>query len=260
MQEDTKSTLIKKLREHHLKPLKSLGQNFLVDNKAIQSIVSAIQKYDSPFVEIGPGLGALTDHFKKDSLCLVEKDKKLASYWQNKSHKVLCQDALDLTKDQVPKNFVLFGNLPYEIAASLIIKMTIEDFDNKVMIFLMQKEVADRIKSPCSSKNYGLLSVISQVYWEVHSLIKIPKHKFYPIPQVSGQVLEFKRKNTIPIPPLPFFHFVKKSFHMRRKMLYKKLPLPEPKKTLEGLGLSNHCRAEDLSPENFVKLFKKTLQ
>jgi len=256
MQKNTKSTLIKKLKENNLRPLKSLGQNFLVDEQAIQSIVKSIQKYDPPFVEIGPGLGVLSSHFKKDKLWLVEKDKKLASYWKERDRKLLCQDALDLKSHQIPKSFILFGNLPYEIAASLIIKMTVEAFNNPVMIFLIQKEVAHRVRSSYGNKNYGLLSVISQVYWQVNPIIKIPRHCFYPVPQVSGQVLEFKRKSLV-LSPLPFFNFVKKCFQMRRKMLYKALPLPEPKKSLEKLGFQANCRAEDLSPTDFVKLFKE---
>ena len=252
-----KSLIIKKLKEHNLRLLKSLGQNFLIDEEAIESIVKSIQKYNPPFVEIGPGLGALTSHFKKEDILLVEKDKKLASYWKEKGWKILCQDALHLQSHQVPKKFLLFGNLPYEIAASLIIKATVEDFNNTAMIFLIQKEAADRVRSSVGSKNYGLLSIISQIYWKVTPIIKIPKHCFHPVPQVSGQVLEFEKK-TPSCPPLLFLNFVKQCFQFRRKMLYKKLPLPEPKKYLQEQGFKPECRAEDLKPRDFVKLFEES--
>jgi len=261
VRESLKNLVKKKLEEQGLKPVKKLGQNFLIDEEAIQTIVKRIQKHDLPMVEIGPGLGALTSHFKKENLLLVEKDKKLAHYWEQKSWKVLCQDALKLKSSELPHKFLLFGNLPYEIAASLIIKVVAEGFQSPVMIFLIQKEVSDRIQSlygsKHGSKNYGLLSVISQTYWEITPFIKIPKHCFYPVPQVSGVVLEFIKK-TPPCPPAPFLKFVKKCFQFRRKMLFKNLPLPNPKKYLREKGFNPNCRAEDLSPQDFIKLFKES--
>ena len=246
----------KRLKEHNLKPIKKLGQNFLIDEEAIQIIVKNVQKYNLPLVEIGPGLGALTCSFDKEAILLVEKDKKLAHYWKDKSWNVLCQDALQLQTHQLPKQFLLFGNLPYEIASSLIIKATVEDFKNPIMIFLIQKEVSDRIKSPSGSKNYGLLSVIVQSYWKILPIMKIPKHCFYPIPQVSGTVLKFER--TIPpCPPVPFFNFVKTCFQNRRKMLFKNLPVSKPKKYLQERGFNPECRAEELHPKDFIKLFKE---
>ena len=233
-----------------------MGQNFLVDQEMINSIVERIKKHDSFFVEIGPGLGALTSYFKKEQILLVEKDKKIAKDWKEKNWNLLCQDALKLQSHQLPENFVLFGNLNYEIAASLIIKATVESFNCSTMIFLIQKEMADRVRSPSRSKNYGLLSVISQTYWTIHPVLKVPRHCFYPVPQVSGQVLEFKKKASFVPAPLPFLNFVKKAFQFRRKMLFKSLPVPEPKQYLKEQGFNPNCRAEDLSPKDFVKLFQ----
>ena len=257
MKDNLKSLTKKRLKEHNLKPVKKLGQNFLIDERIIETITQRIQKYDLPFVEIGPGLGALTSHFKKKEILLIEKDKKLAHYWEQQSWKVLCQDALKLKASQLPKKFLLFGNLPYEIVASLIIKATIENFNSPAMIFLIQKEVADRIKSPPGSKNYGLLSVLSQIYWKVSPVAKVPKHCFYPVPQVSGAVLEFEKKAP-PCPPAPFLKFVKKCFQSRRKMLFKNLPVPQAKHYLQEKGFNPECRAEELSPKDFLKLFTES--
>ena len=257
MKEKLRELVKKRLKEQNFHPVKKLGQNFLVDEEAVKTIVKRIQRYDIPLVEIGPGLGALTSHFRKDNILLVEKDKKLALYWKEKSWRVLCQDALKLKNQQLSKDFLLFGNLPYEIAGSLIIKATVEGFSNPAMIFLIQKEVADRVRSPAGSKNYGLLSVISQTYWKVTPILKIPKHCFYPVPQVSGQVLEFERRDP-PCPPLPFLSFVKQCFQHRRKMLFKKLPVLQAKKHLKEKGFNPECRAEELSPKDFVTLFKES--
>lgn len=251
-----KLELKKLLKNHDLKPVKRLGQNFLIHEGSIKTIVAGIQKHPAPFVEIGPGLGALTWSFNKEDILLVEKDKKLAGYWEQKSWRVLCVDALKLNKDQLPKKVTLFGNLPYEISASLIIKISVEAFPVSSMIFLIQKEVADRVQSYTGSKNYGLLSVISQTFWDISTIIQIPKHYFYPAPKVNGTVLEFKlKKKPLPFPSLLFLKFIKQCFQFRRKMLFKQLPVAEPKKLLEKIALNPNCRAEDISPKDFVRLY-----
>ena len=84
-------------KKRKLHPIKKLGQNFLINQKAIQKIVTRVQKYSPPFVEIGPGLGALTNHFKKKKdLILVERDKKIAAYWREQAYFVLSADVLQL--------------------------------------------------------------------------------------------------------------------------------------------------------------------
>ena len=251
-----KQELKKLLNDYDLKPVKRLGQNFLIHEQSIKTIITSIQKHPAPFVEIGPGLGALTWNFNKEDILLIEKDKKLAGYWEQKSWRVLCLDALKLNEGQLPKKATLFGNLPYEIAASLIIKISVEFFPVLSMIFLIQKEVADRAQSCIGSKNYGLLSVMSQTFWDISTITQIPKNCFYPIPKVSGAVLEFKRKKKpLPFPPVLFLKFIKQCFQFRRKMLFKKLPTAEPKKLLEKMALNPNCRAEDISPKDFVSLY-----
>ena len=245
------------LKEQGLRPLKSLGQNFLVHPGLIQEIVRAIKQNPAPYVEIGPGAGALTRHFDKKELILVEKDKKLAQYWKNQAWKVFEQDALKLKREQLPPSFTLFGNLPYEIAGSLIIKMSACPKAPKNAVFLIQKEVADRMKARPKSKNYSLLTVIVQNFWSFRELFFVSKQHFYPQPKVDGSLIQLKSRPLAGDLGQDFLPFVKKSFHNRRKMLFKKLPDKQnPKKKLENLGFSPHCRAEDLSPEDFLKLFQ----
>ena len=246
------------LEERKLRPIKKLGQNFLVNPGLIQSIVKNIQKQPAPFVEVGPGLGALTRYFDKKDIFLIEKDKKLANYWSQENWTVFCDDALKFNWACLPKKFTLFGNLPYEIASSLIIKFSIEQKQADKMFFLIQKEVAERIKAVADSKNYALLSVIVQSFWSVSTLFSIPKNDFYPTPQVEGCFLEFKAKKfSDSIPPHLFFQFVKDCFQFKRKMLFKKLKISSAKDVLESLALKSTCRAENLSPEKFLQLYIK---
>ena len=251
-----KQQVKKFLTDKKLQPIKKLGQNFLVNPGLIQAIVQEIQKHPAPFVEIGPGLGALTHSFKKKDIFLIEKDKKLANYWSQKGWNVFCEDALKFNWSKLPKTFTLFGNLPYEIASSLIIKFSVENSQATKLLFLIQKEVAERIKAKANSKNYGLLSVMTQSFWSISNLFSIPKKDFYPVPKVEGEFLEFRAK-TFPseVSPLLFLKFVKKCFQFKRKMLFKQLNTAFPKDILQSLDLQSTCRAENLSPDLFLQLY-----
>ena len=251
------------LKENQLKPIKKFGQNFLINQNIIQQIVQQVKKYPPPFVEIGPGLGALTSHLKdkkKDTL-LIERDKKLADWWKEKGWNVFCADALNFQWKELPKTFTLFGNLPYEIAGSLIIKASLQQKQIPNMICTMQKEVAQRTIAQACSKNYGLLSVMSQVFWNITTIADIPKTDFYPVPKVEGRVLKFQAKKTSnQLQPSLFLKFIRQSFSLKRKMLFKQIegiPSDMAKKVLADLGLRETCRAEELSPLQFVKLYSK---
>lgn len=252
------------LKQKNLQPLKKFGQNFLINQNTIQNIVERVQKCPSPFVEIGPGLGSLTQHFvnKKKDIVLVEKDKKLAAHWKEVGYCVFCADALKLKWEKLPKKFTLFGNLPYEIAARLILKSCLNQKQVQSMIFMMQKEVAQRVTAQPRSKNYGLLSVVSQTFWNICLAINVPKTNFYPIPKVDGRVLEFQtKKNKLNLSEDLFLQFVKKCFSFKRKMLFKQIDVPSfnmAKTILTNLGLHENCRAEELSPGQFVKLYFQT--
>ena len=246
------------LKERQLKPLKSLGQNFLVNPSLSQSMVKNIQRQSAPFVEIGPGLGALTRYFDKKDIFLIEKDKKLAQYWSQEAWTVFCKDALKFDWSCLPKKFTLFGNLPYEIASSLIIEFSIKQKKANNMFFLIQKEVAERVKASSNSKNYSFLSVIAQSFWSISTLFSVPKNDFYPIPKVEGRFLEFKAKKfNTSISPFLFFQFVKDCFQFKRKMLFKQLKISSAKDILTSLDLKPTCRAENLSPEKFLQLYIK---
>lgn len=249
------------LKDKQLKPIKKFGQNFLINQSIIQQIVQKVQKQAPPFVEVGPGLGALTQHFenRKKNILLIERDKKLANLWEQKGWTVFCADVLKFDWEKLPKKISLFGNLPYEIASSLIIKSCLHKERINNMIFTVQQEVAQRIQAKSHSKDYGLLSVMSQTFWNIHPIIHIPKTDFYPTPKVNGTALEFQTKKTLrQLPSVSFLQFVKQCFSFKRKMLFKKMDVGSPetaKKILHHLKLSENCRAEELSVDQFVQLY-----
>ena len=248
------------LKQRNLQPIKRFGQNFLTDEAIISTLVHQIQKLPAPFVEVGPGLGALSQHFedKKKEIVLIERDKKLVAYWKEQGYSVFSADALKLDWDLLPKRFTLFGNLPYEIVASLILKSCLQQKKISNIIFMIQKEVAQRVQAKPYSEDYGLLSVMSQVFWNISFVLDVPKGAFYPIPKVNGRVLAFQAKpQRAHFDANLFLKFVKKSFSFRRKMLFKQLQISseQGKKLLKEIGLGETCRAQELSPEQFIELY-----
>ena len=248
------------LRQNKLYPIKRFGQNFLVNPHIIKKIAQTVQKHSPPFVEVGPGLGALSRHFEnqKKAVFLVERDKKLAEYWKKAGWAVLRADILKLKWEELPDKFTLFGNLPYQVASSLIIKSSLCQSQVSSMVFTLQKEVAQRVTA-CPGKNYGLLSVLSQVFWKIHFVADIPKTNFYPAPKVDGRVLEFQPTNRAKdFHPEKFLKFVKRCFAFKRKMLFKQISSGcalKYREIFKNLNLKETCRAEDLKPSQFVELY-----
>lgn len=255
----------KRLKEIKSHPIKKWGQSFLVNSQVIQKIVKEVKKHPPPWVEVGPGLGALTDHFlqEKPLPTLVERDKKLAHYWEQKGFPVICEDVLKLNRQAFPPQFTLFGNLPYQVSGSLVIKMTCMPSRPHSMIFMMQKEVAQGVIASPETQNYGILSLISQVFWDVGSFLEVSKQNFYPKPQVDGRVLCFDNQKNSHLDPQDFLLFVKACFKQRRKKLLKQVPCKSLDKVLEvysQMGLSQNIRAEQLSPSQMVRFYNSLKQ
>ena len=250
-----------KLKELEINPSKKLGQNFLINEEIIFKIVNEVQKSPSPWVEIGPGVGALTKSFdsKKELLFLIEKDKKLAAYWKERGFSVFCEDALKFNWNQTPSFFTLFGNLPYQIAGSIVLEMSLLKNPPIQMILMMQKEVAERVLAKTHTKDYSLLSVIAQIFWDMELIINVGKSNFYPVPKVDGKVLKFKHKD-FNLDRRSFLLFIKSCFSQRRKKLIKQLPkdfLVHWETFFKNKNWSINIRAEELSPTQLLSLYQE---
>ena len=250
-----------KLKQLNQRPNKKLGQNFLINEEIALEIVNAVKATSYPLVEIGPGLGALTHFFDSQNLTLIEKDKKMALYWKEKGFLVFCEDALKFDWTQLPSPFVLFGNLPYQIAGALVLEMSILKSPPKQMILMMQKEVAQRVLARTHTKDYGILSVMSQMFWDVTPLIHVSKIHFYPSPKVDGSVLVFQLKDAFSdLEATSYLQFIKSCFAQRRKKLINKLPHLSTKEWeifFKNHNLSLNARAEELPPEVYIKIYKE---
>ncbi|MBE8222036.1 MAG: ribosomal RNA small subunit methyltransferase A [Bdellovibrionales bacterium] len=253
-----KKQLLDKLNELSLQPKFSLGQNFLISSRVVELIVSKVNTIlnKSSLIEVGPGLGALTDYFKSyDDYTLIELDRDLVKYWTSKNLKIIQSDALKLNWNSldIKDNSVLVSNLPYQIASRLFIDRSLGPLNIKYMILMFQKEVAQRITASIDSKTYGILSVIGQLSWDINKLCDVSPQEFYPSPKVAGRVLYFSKKSFVL--EKDFFLFVKQAFSQRRKMLVKNLSSFLSADKIVSVIDSKTKRAENVTPKEFYDLY-----
>ena len=263
-------------------PKRSLGQNFLISEFIIDSIIKAVQRNPTQeVIEIGPGLGSLTDQLLqlKLPLTLLELDQKFVAYWRTRlaepllssaAVRVLEGDALQMDWQKLfqKETALLVSNLPYQISSSLLIDRSLEPGRLSAMILMFQKEVAQRISASERSKEYGLLTVIAQNFWNIDLLCECSPRDYYPAPNVASRVLVFKIKKDQVIPLAlrgEFLKFIKAGFAHRRKRLFNNLKgqyfssRNQPEELLQQgfahLQLGASARAEELSPSVFRDLF-----
>ena len=261
-------TVKKKMKELSWMPKKYLGQHLLINELIINQIILSIKNLNPGYIiEVGPGLGALTHHLipLKIPISIIEKDPYLCQYWRDQKNDcikhILEGDILHAPWSQsLPDNSVLIGNLPYQIASRLMVQCCPGPPSVQNMVLMFQKEVADRIISSPFTKSYGLLSVLSQCFWDIKVLAYASVNDFYPKPKVAGQVLFFQRKSISSFNYSSFLNFVKMCFEQRRKMLINRLKQRQGDIILDiykNMDLPASLRAEELSPHQFLHFFQQ---
>lgn len=258
------------ISELQIEAKKSLGQNFLVSDFVIEKIIQKVKdlKPDS-LLEIGPGPGALTDILLEMKLPYqaIELDHKMAARWKGKGLEVFEEDALRWDWQQIKNqpHKVLVSNLPYQISASLVMDRSLDDDGIATMVLMFQKEVAQRIRAAAGSDAYGLLSVISQVFWSVETVTDAGPRDFDPPPKVASRVLSFQRRASPVSDKKKFLIFVKDCFAQRRKLLKsnlkswtgsRQISVDEVSAWLVHNKFTETARAEELSPQQFLELYE----
>lgn len=255
-----------------MKAKKSLGQNFLIDSEVINKIVDEVSACDSDLIiEIGPGRGALTSKLKKKGCNIIayelDKDLKniLSKLEDDKLH-VIYKDFLnsnikDDIKDIKYNNLYLVGNLPYYITTPIIEHVIKENINFTKFTIMIQKEVADRFMAHAKTKDYGYITLVLKYYFEINKVCDVSKYAFDPVPKVESSVISFTpRKNKVDVKADSYFKFLKNAFRMKRKNLRNNLngiyDLEKLEEVLEKYGLDLTVRAEELSEEIFVDLWK----
>ncbi len=253
------------LRSLGVRPLKRLGQNFMVDDTALRAIVDALDlSADEPTVEIGAGLGFLTRHLlsKTRNLLLVELDRAYARYlgatYANDTVKVLEQDILKVRLDKHQK---VVGNIPYNITSPIIEWLIAQRPFIRTAVLTVQWEVAQRLIAKPGSKIWGPLSIFTQFYSNPELVRKISKDKFYPSPKFDSSVVRFVFLDETPLEgdlEKKFFVLVRKSFQKRRKTILNSLTGDILKGDVRGIfdksGIDSSRRPETLSIEEWVRL------
>ena len=247
----------------NVKPKKKIGQHFLLDNNIASKIADLVDfKKHKQIVEVGPGMGALTDHLIHFArkLSIIEIDNECIEYlkekYENKELEIISSNFLKYDLKSFKENKILIiGNFPYNISSQIIFKV-IENRDMvSSLIGMFQKEVASRICSNSGTKTYGILSVLTQLYYDVQINFDVSPNVFKPKPKVNSSVLSLTRKksNNIACDEELLFKIVKLSFQQRRKKIknsLKKLDIPEV--ILEDSIFE--YRPEQLSSSEFIKL------
>ena len=248
-----------------VKPKKFLGQHFLKDLKIAQDIADTVDAFPQlPILEVGPGMGVLTQFLvKKNRLVkVVELDFESVAYLRNEypslEDHIIEDDFLkmNLTRLFDGQPFVLTGNYPYNISSQIFFKM----LDNKDLIpccsGMIQKEVAERIAAPPGSKTYGILSILIQAWYRVEYLFTVSEHVFNPPPKVKSAVIRMTRNEVqdLGCDEKLFKQIVKTTFNQRRKMLRNSI---KPILGVESPLLQEELftkRPEQLSIQQFIEL------
>ena len=250
------------------------GQNFLVDNYVITKIIDNIAGKNCRYVEIGPGHGALTIPFsrKEKELVAIEIDKKLLDILTNnpnlKDIKFINKDVMrfdfnDICLDSSSKKLFIFGNLPYQISSLLMLKLRIYKDSIEKMLFMVQKEVADRISAAPGTPEYGRLSVMVQAWCKAEQLFDVGPESFNPAPKVNSAVFlayPSLRPLTRGMDWDFFEKIVAKSFRHKRKMLYSSFKKVLSDHEWQELGFSLPCRPADLTVDQYIALTLKLQQ
>ncbi|WP_039764806.1 16S rRNA (adenine(1518)-N(6)/adenine(1519)-N(6))-dimethyltransferase RsmA [Caldicellulosiruptor sp. F32] len=269
----TISELLSLLEKYSLKPNKKLGQNFLIDENIVRKIVNLAKIDQKEVLEIGAGPGTLTTFLsqKAKKVFAVEIDKKilnvLKEVCQNLSNvEIINQDFLELDVKNLTsaQKLCVVGNLPYYVTSQILFKLFEERNYIESFTIMVQKEVAQRLLAKPGSKDYGILTVAMNFYCKVEDFFHVSKNVFFPRPEVDSTVLKVSFKEDIPdVDEKKFFKIVHACFSTRRKTILNSLSnslgieKAELKNILEKASLQENLRAEDLSLDHFVRLYKE---
>jgi len=246
---------------------KRLGQHFLIDQNIAQNIVSSLSEKQRCVLEVGAGMGVLTQFLLQRpdiELRIVEIDTESVEYLRKHypvlAEKIIEQDFLKLDLSAVFKDtFSVIGNFPYNISSQILFKvLEYKDFVPEV-VGMFQKEVAVRIASPPGNKDYGILSVLLQAFYDIEYLFSVDAHVFTPPPNVKSAVIRLTRNNiaNLDCDFQLFKQLVKTAFNQRRKTIRNSLKTITFTDNFTQNPIFNK-RPEQLSVADFVFLAKNT--
>jgi 16S rRNA (adenine1518-N6/adenine1519-N6)-dimethyltransferase len=266
----SKQSSLRRLREFGIRPNRELGQNFLIDDNILRLIGEAAElQPDDVVLEVGGGLGVLSEFLapRVRGLHVVEVDTGLRDALEDavggaEGAQLHFADALDLdyaALDPLPTKVV--ANLPYGIAATVVLKSIEELPDAQLWIAMVQREVGERFAASPGTKTYGATSVLAQLSCNVKVVRRVPPTVFHPAPKVESAIVSMRRHS--PPPEREVVDLVHAGFAHRRKALPRALSLApraapgirdRARAALERMGYPADARAERLTPADFTRL------
>ena len=271
-----KSSIAKSIEKHNFKIKKYYGQNFLTDHFIVSKIAELSNANKETIVlEIGPGTGALTEELLKVSKKVIayEIDGEVVPILKENTKEydnleVIVEDILktDLSKiNNLDENIICVANLPYYITSPIIDLFLKKMVNVNKAIFMVQKEVGDRISASINTKDYNSFSILVQYFAKCKKILNVPRSCFTPEPNVDSVVIELEKfeRKIKPKNEEFFVKVVEASFKERRKMLVNnlsstfKLPKEELKDILKELEIKEDARGEILSIDDYIKLSDK---
>ena len=239
---------------------KRYGQNFLVDQGLIGEIIRSIDpRPGEAVIEIGPGRGALTDHLAASGcdLTLVEIDRDLAAGLADRypGVRLVTEDILktDLPSLAAGGRVRIVGNLPYNISTPLLFRLFRHLELIRDMHFMLQLELVDRMIAQPSTRSYGRLSVMTQLYCHAEKLFQVAPEAFRPSPKVESAIIRLEpEKQAIKVDAELIERILVQAFSSRRKTIRNALKGMMSASELTSLGLSPTLRPENLSVEDYI--------
>ncbi|HPF97572.1 MAG TPA: 16S rRNA (adenine(1518)-N(6)/adenine(1519)-N(6))-dimethyltransferase RsmA [Mangrovimonas sp.] len=251
-------------KDYQVKAKKHLGQHFLTDESVAEKIASTLTGNGyTKVLEIGPGMGVLTKYLLKKNYTtyVIEIDTEsvdyLKTHYLQLSDRIIERDFLRYNLNAVfnGEPFAIIGNFPYNISSQIVFKAL--EMRDQIPEFsgMFQKEVAQRICSDKGSKVYGILSVLTQAFYDAEYLFTVPPTVFNPPPKVDSGVLILKRKENyhLPCDEALFFRVVKTAFNQRRKTLRNSLKTFNLPDNLKASSIFDK-RPEQLSVQEFIEI------
>ena len=242
------------------KAKKKFGQNFLIDEYIINQIISYINPSDAHTnIEIGPGLGAITNIVLNyvEELKAIEIDPDVINKLKNPKLTIYNNDVLELDFNQFKqenKKLKIFGNLPYNIATAIMIKMTDYANDIESMCFMVQKEVADKI---IESSKQSRLKIFMEYHFDIYKILEIPPQAFEPPPKVDSALIYLKPKqikdkkcDSINI----LTQVTKQAFSMKRKTIKNNLKTFISAAELETININPATRPEEITIKEYIEI------
>lgn len=262
--------LKKYLESQNFVPSKKMGQNFLINkNTQLKLIESVNLNSDDNVLEIGPGLGAITQHLlkKTKNVLAIELDKRLYSFLKDNYPSLILinDDVLGFDIDRKLKemnwnNVKVVANLPYSISSLIILKLIKSSYINEINI-LVQKEMAQRLLAKVNTKNYNAFTILVSMYANIECLVNVSQKDFLPQPKVDSQFIRLKLLDYPKINFDSFSKFLKLCFLSRRKKLTnnlnKKYSIEKIHYVLKELDIDLNTRSENLTKEQFMQLYEQ---